>query len=57
MFTMGKNTVWVIIISNYVLTECNDASFIVGFIVLVLSRRDTASQHGKGRNISVTRFR
>ncbi len=57
MFTTGKNTVWVIIISNYVLTECNDASFIVGFIVLVLSRRDTASQHGKGRNISVTHFR
>ncbi len=29
----------------------------MGFIVLVSSRQDTASQYGKGRNISVTRLR
>ncbi len=29
----------------------------MGFIVLVSSRRDTASQYGKRRNISVTRLR
>ncbi len=34
-----------------------NASFKVGFIILVSSRRDTASQHGKGRNISVTCLR
>ncbi len=34
--------------------NATNASFIVGFIVLVSSPRDTASQHCKGRNISVT---
>ncbi len=34
--------------------NATNASFIVGFIVLVSSRRDTALQHGKGRKISVT---
>ncbi len=29
----------------------------MGFIVFVSSRRDTASQYGEGRNISVTRLR
>ncbi len=29
----------------------------MGFIIFVLSRRDKESQHGKGRNISVTRLR
>ncbi len=29
----------------------------MGFIVFVTSRRDTASQHGKGRNISISRLR
>ncbi len=33
------------------------ASFIIGFIVFVLSRRDTPSQYSEGRNISVTRLR
>ncbi len=37
--------------------DATNASFIMGFIVLVSSRRDTASQHGKGCNISVTRLR
>ncbi len=32
-------------------------SFIMGFIVFVSLRRDTASQYGKGRNISVTHLR
>ncbi len=31
--------------------------FIMGFIVLVSSRRDTPSQYGEGRNISVSRLR
>ncbi len=34
-----------------------NASFIMGFIVLDSSRRDTASQYGEGRNISVTCLR
>ncbi len=38
---------------NVYAARCN-ASFIMGFIVFVSSRRDTASQYGKGRNISVT---
>ncbi len=29
----------------------------MGFIVFVSSRRDTASQYGEGRNISITRLR
>ncbi len=29
----------------------------MGFIVLVSSRQDTASQYGEGHNISVTRLR
>ncbi len=29
----------------------------MGFIVIVSSRRDTASQYGEGRNISVSRLR
>ncbi len=33
-----------------------NTSFIMGFIVFMSSRQDTASQHGKGRNISVTRL-
>ncbi len=33
--------------------DATNASFIMGFIVFVSSRRDTASQYGKGRNISV----
>ncbi len=37
--------------------NATNAPFIVGFIVLVSSRRDTASQHGKGCNISVTHLR
>ncbi len=38
------------------LLNATNASFVMGFIVLV-SSRDTASQRGKGRNISVTRLR
>ncbi len=37
--------------------DATNASFIMGFIVFVSSCRDTASQHGKGRNISVSRLR
>ncbi len=37
--------------------DATNASFIMGFIVFVSSRRDTASQYGKGRNISVSRLR
>ncbi len=37
--------------------NATNASFIVGFIVLVSLCRDMASQHGKGHNISVTRVR
>ncbi len=29
----------------------------MGFIVFVSSRQDTASQYGKGRNISISRLR
>ncbi len=49
----------VIIISNYVLTECNKCLVYYGFYYLffVSLRRDTASQYGKGRNISITRLR
>ncbi len=34
--------------------DATNASFIMGFIVLVLSRRETASQYGEGHNISVS---
>ncbi len=54
---MHKKTVRVIIINNDVLTECNKYLVYNGFIVFMLSRRDTASQQGKGCNISVTRLR
>ncbi len=37
--------------------DATNASFIMSFIVLVSSRRDTVSQHGKGHNSSVTRLR
>ncbi len=37
--------------------DATNASFIMGFIVFVSSRQDTASQDGKRRNISVTRLR
>ncbi len=37
--------------------DATNASFIMGFIVLVSSRRDTASQYGKERNISASRLR
>ncbi len=37
--------------------DATNALFIMGFIVFVSSRQDTASQYGKGRNISVTRLR
>ncbi len=49
----------VIIISNYVLTECNKCLVYYGFyyFFFVSLRRDTASQYGKGRNISITRLR
>ncbi len=54
-----KKTVQVIIISNYVPTRCNKCipMFVMGFIVLVSSRRNTLSQYGEGRNISVSRLR
>ncbi len=37
--------------------NATNAFFIAGFIGFVSSCRDTASQHGKGRNISTTRLR
>ncbi len=37
--------------------DATNASFIMGFIVFVLSRLDTASQYSEGRNISVSRLR
>ncbi len=37
--------------------DATNASFIMGFIVLVSSRRETPSQYGEGRNISVSRLR
>ncbi len=37
--------------------DAKNASFLMGFIVFVSLRWDTASQHGKGRDISVTRLR
>ncbi len=37
--------------------NATNASFIMGFIIFVLSCRDTASQYGEGRNISVSRLR
>ncbi len=37
--------------------NATNALFILGFIVLVSSRLDTASQYGKWRNISVTHLR
>ncbi len=37
--------------------DATNASFKMGFIVFVSSRRDTASQYGEGRNISVSRLR
>ncbi len=37
--------------------DATNASFIMGFIVLVSSCWDTASQHGKGCNIFVSRLR
>ncbi len=49
---MCKKTVWVIIISNYVPTGCNKCLIYNGS-----SHRDTASQYGKGCNISVSRLR
>ncbi len=35
----------------------NYNAFIMGFIVFMSSRRDTASQYGKGCNISISRLR
>ncbi len=35
--------------------DATNASFIMGFIVFVSSRLDTASQYGMGRNISISR--
>ncbi len=37
--------------------DATNTSFIMGFIVFMSLRRDTASQYDKGRNISVTRLR
>ncbi len=37
--------------------DATNASFIMGFIVFMSSRRDTPSQYGEGRNISITRLR
>ncbi len=37
--------------------DATNASFIMGFIVFVSSRRDTASQYCEGRNISVSRLK
>ncbi len=37
--------------------DATNALFIMGFIVFVSSRRDMASQYGKGPNISVSRLR
>ncbi len=37
--------------------DATNASFVMGFIVFVSSRRDTASQYSKGCNISVSRLR
>ncbi len=37
--------------------DATNASFIMGFIVFMSSHRGTASQYGKGRNISITRLR
>ncbi len=37
--------------------DATNASFIMGLIVFVWSRRDKASQYDKGRNISVTCLR
>ncbi len=37
--------------------DATNASFVMGFIVLVSLSRETASQYGERRNISVTRLR
>ncbi len=37
--------------------DATNALFIMDFIVFVSSRQDTASQYGKGRNISVSSLR
>ncbi len=37
--------------------DATNASFVMGFIVFVLSRRDTASHYGKGCNIFITRLK
>ncbi len=37
--------------------DATNASFVMGFIVLVSSRWETPSQYGEGRNISVSRLR
>ncbi len=37
--------------------DATNVSIIMGFIVFVSSRRDTASQYGEGRNIIITRLR
>ncbi len=37
--------------------DATNASFVMGFIVFVSSRRDTASQYCEGRNISISRLR
>ncbi len=39
------------------MSDAANALFIMGFIVFVSSHRDTASQYGKGRNISVSCLR
>ncbi len=54
---MRKKTVQVIIISNYVPTGCNECLVYNGFYCFVSLCRDTASQYGEGRNISVSRLR
>ncbi len=37
--------------------DATNALFVMGFIVLVSSRRDTPSQYGEGRKISISRLR
>ncbi len=52
-----KKTVLVIIISNYVHWMQQMPPLLWVLFVFVSSRRDTASQYGKGRNISIIRLR
>ncbi len=54
---MQCKSLWIKASAKCINVNVTNSSFIMGFIVFVSSRRDMASQYGKGRNISVSHLR